>query len=445
VTSETETHRAEAASDVASGVAFDARETGRRFLSPVMARYFERTWSHGRGHRLYDADGQAYLDFATGIATTILGHGHPAVTAAVHAQADRLLHLMNGLGYIEAVSRLAERLAATLPEPLDSVIFGNSGAEAIEAAIKLARRASGRPAIVAFEGAFHGRTYGALSVTTSSPNYQLGHGPLLPDVHIVPYPDAYRRFGGDEAAATATSLDDLSRLLDQVEPSRVAAIVIEPELGEGGYVPAPLDFLRRLRALCDRHGILLISDEVQTGYGRTGRMWGFEHAGIVPDVVCAAKGIANGLPLGAMVASRELHERWGRGAHGSTFGGNPVACAAALAVLDTIEAEGLVANAAARGDQLRAGLDVLAGRDARIGDVRGRGLMLGVEFVRDRETREPDGELGDAVIARCADAGLLLLTCGPAHNIVRWLAPLDVSAAEIDEGLGIFERVLAAG
>jgi 4-aminobutyrate aminotransferase len=421
------------------------RVADARFLSPVMARYFERTWSHGRGHRLYDVDGRAYLDFATGIAVTILGHGHPAVTAAVHAQADRLLHLMNGLGYIEPVSRFAERLAATLPEPLDAVFLGNSGAEAIDAAIKLARRASGRPAIVGFEGAFHGRTYGALSLTTSSPNYQLGHGPLLPDVHIVPYPDAYRRFGGDEAAATAGALESLQRLLDDVDTSRVAAIVIEPELGEGGYIPAPLDFLRRLRDLCDRHGILLVSDEVQTGYGRTGRMWGFEHAGIVPDVVCAAKGIANGLPLGAIVARRELHERWGRGAHGSTFGGNPVACAAALAVLDTIEGEHLVANAASRGDQLRAGLDALAARDPRIGDVRGRGLMLGVDFVKDRGTREPDGDLGDAVIARCADAGLLLLTCGPAHNIVRWLAPLDVSVDEIDEGLGIFERVLAAG
>jgi 4-aminobutyrate aminotransferase len=416
-----------------------------RFLSPVMARYFERTWSHGRGHRLFDVDGNAYLDFATGIAVTILGHGHPAVTAAVHAQADRLLHLMNGLGYTEPVSRFAERLAATLPEPLDAAFLANSGAETIEAAIKLARRASRRPAIVAFEGAFHGRTYGALSITTSSPNYQLGHGPLLPDIHIVPYPDAYRRFGGDDAAASAGALKTLQELLDEIDPNRVAAIVIEPELGEGGYIPAPLDFLRELRALCDRHGILLVSDEVQTGYGRTGRMWGFEHAGIVPDVVCAAKGIANGLPLGAMVASRELHERWGRGAHGSTFGGNPVACAAALAVLDTIQGEGLVANAAARGDQLRAGLDTLAARDRRIGDVRGRGLMLGVDFVKDRATRDPDGELGDAVIARCADAGLLLLTCGPAHNIVRWLAPLDVTADEIDEGLGIFERVLAAG
>jgi 4-aminobutyrate aminotransferase len=421
----------------------DAREVGQRHLSPVMARYFERTWSHGRGHRLYDIDGRAYLDFATGIATTILGHGHPAVTAAVHAQADRLLHLMNGLGYVEPVSRLAERLAGTLPEPLDAVIFGNSGAEAIEAAIKLARRTSGRPAIVAFEGAFHGRTYGALSVTTSSPNYQLGHGPLLPDVHIVRYPDTYRRFGGDEAAATAASLEDLQRLLDQVEPRRVAAIVIEPELGEGGYVPAPLEFLRRLRALCDRHGILLISDEVQTGYGRTGRMWGFEHAGIVPDVVCVAKGIANGLPLGAMVASRELHERWGRGAHGSTFGGNPVACAAALAVLDTIEAEGLVSNAAARGDQLRAGLDLIA-RDARIGDVRGRGLMLGVELVRDRKTKEPAKKETLAVLEAAREMGVLVGKGGLDGNVLRIKPPMCITAEDADFTLDVLDQALGS-
>jgi 4-aminobutyrate aminotransferase len=423
---------------------FDPREAGRRWLSPAMARYFERTWSHGKGHRLYDADGRAYLDFATGIATTILGHRHPAVSAAIHAQVDRMLHVMGGLGYAEPSSRLAQRLASTLPERLDSVFFGNSGAEAIEGALKLARRSSGRPALVAFQGGFHGRTYGALSVTTSSPTYQAGHGPLLPDVHVVPYPQAYRDFGGDEAAATEASLAALERLLaETVAPTDVAAVLIETELGEGGYVPAPLDFLRRLRALCDAHGILLISDEVQTGYGRTGRMWGFEHAGITPDIVCIAKGIANGLPLGAFVAPRELHERWGKGAHGTTFGGNPVSCAAGLAVLETIERERLVENGAARGAQLAGGLREIASGDPRLGDVRGRGLMLGVELVTDAETREPDGSLGDAVIARCADAGLLLLTCGPAHNIVRWLAPLDVTAAEIDEGLAMFEEVVA--
>jgi 4-aminobutyrate aminotransferase len=430
--------------DEAPSPAFDAREVGRQHLSPVMARYFERSWSRGDGHRLYDTDGRAYLDFATGIATTILGHRHPRVNAAIHAQTDRLLHLMQGLGYAEPISRLAERLAAALPAPLDSVFFSNSGTEAVEGALKLARRASGRPAIIAFERAFHGRTFGSLSVTTSNPNYQAGHGPLLPDVHLVPYPQTYRDFAGDEAAATEASLGAIERLLAEVvAPERVAAVLIEVELGEGGYVPAPLDFLRRLRELCDRHGILLICDEIQCGYGRTGRMWAFEHAGVVPDIVCVAKGIANGLPLGAFIARRELHERWGLGAHGTTFGGNPVACAAGVAVLETIEEEGLVANAAARGEQLLGGLRALT-HDARIGDVRGLGLMIGVDFVKDRAPRAPDGALGDAVIARCADEGLLVLTCGPAHNVVRWVAPLNVTADEIDEGLAIFGRVLQA-
>ncbi len=417
---------------------------GQQSLSPAMARYFERTWSHGDGHHLYDAEGHEYLDFATGIATTILGHRHPAVSAAVHAQVDRMLHVMGGLGYIEPVSRLAALLASTLPDPLDTVFFGNSGAEVIDGALKLARRATGRPGIIAFQGGFHGRTYGALSITTSSPNYQAGHGPLLPGVTIAPYPAAYRDFGGDEAAATAGVLDALDRLFaGTMEPSGVAAIVIEPILGEGGYIPAPLDFLVELRAMCDRHGILLVCDEVQTGYGRTGRMWGFEHAGIVPDIVCAAKGIANGLPLGALVSRRELQERWGRGAHGSTFGGNPVSCAAGIAVLETIRDEGLVANSAERGNELDGRLREITEDDPRVGDVRGKGLMLGVELVR-AGTREPDHAAAEAVIQRCADLGLLLLTCGPEHNVVRWLAPLDVASSEIHAGVTIFSQALAS-
>jgi 4-aminobutyrate aminotransferase len=415
---------------------------GRAHLSPVLARYFERDWSHGEGHRLYDADGRAYLDFATGIAVTVLGHRHPAVSAAIHEQTDRLLHLMQGLGYSAPISRLARMLAATLPDPLDTVFFGNSGAEAIDGALKLARRATGRPGIIAFEGAFHGRTFGALSVTTSNPNYQAGHGPLLPGVHLVPFPQP-NLHGGDEHAASAASLAALDRLLgDTTQPADVAAVLIEPVLGEGGYVPAPDEFLRRLRGLCDEHGMLLIADEIQSGYGRTGRMWAFEQAGIVPDVVTVAKAIANGLPLAAIVARRELHERWGLGAHGTTFGGNPVACAAAAAVLETIEREGLVANAAARGEQLMAGLRRLTDGHPRVAEVRGRGLMIGVECVIDRATREPDGNLGNALIARAADEGLLLLTCGAAHNVVRWIPPLNVTADEIDEGLAIFGRVL---
>ncbi|MBA3778337.1 MAG: aspartate aminotransferase family protein [Chloroflexi bacterium] len=415
-------------------------------LSPVLGRYFERSWSHGRGHRLYDTGGRAYLDFACGIATTVLGHAHPAVTRAIHEQADRLVHISNGMGYVEPVSRLAAELAAVLPDPLDTVFFANSGTEAIEGAVKLARRVTGRPGIICFSGGFHGRTLGSVALTTSSINYRTGYEPLLPGVHVAPFPNVYRDWGGDAEAAVSGSLAALDRVLAEViPPSAVAALVIEPIQGEGGFNPAPEGYLRGLRERADRHGILLIADEVQCGYGRTGRMWAFEGAAIVPDVVCLAKAIANGLPLGAIVSRRELHDRWGKGAHGTTFGGNPVACAAGLAVLETIRTEGLVSNAGERGVQLREGLERLVAADEGIGDVRGPGLMIGVEFVRDRATREPDGERADRVIARCADMGLLLLTCGTGHQVVRWIPPLNVAADEIDEGLGIFQRALEGG
>jgi 4-aminobutyrate aminotransferase len=425
-------------------VSAELAERSAAHLSPVLARYFQRAWVRGERHRLYDADGRGYLDFACGIAVTSLGHAHPRVNAAIHAQVDRLLHVCNGLGYLEPVTALADALAATLPDPLDSVFFGNSGTEAVEGAIKLARRATGRTAIIGFTGAFHGRTYGPLSLTTSNLNYRVGHGPFLPDLHVAPFPSVYRAFGGDEARAVRETLAHLELLLaTELPPSSVAAFLIEPVQGEGGYDPAPPAFLRSLRELADRHGILLVADEVQSGLGRTGRMWGFEHAGIVPDVVTVAKSIANGLPLGAIVSSRELMSRWGVGAHGSTFGGNPVACAAAIAVLETMRDEGLVQNAAERGAELTAGLRALMADDPRIGDVRGPGLMIGVEMVRDRATREPDGGAGDAIIARCADEGLLLLTCGPAHNVVRWIPPLDVTSAEIAEALAIFRGALS--
>ncbi len=415
-------------------------------LSPVMARYFQRAWDHGEGHRVYDADGKAHLDFACGIATTVLGHGHPRVAAAAHAQLDRLWHMCSGLGYMEPVSALADAIAGVMPAPLDSVFFGNSGTEAIEGAIKLARRTTGRTHVIAFSGAFHGRTYASLSATSSNLNYRVGHGPFVPGIHIAPFPAVYRDFAGDEGRAVDECLAEVRRLLStELPPQEVAAFLIEPVQGEGGFIPAPAAFLQGLRRIADEHGILLICDEVQCGYGRTGRMWAFEGAEVVPDMVTLAKAIANGLPLAAIVSRRELMERWGRGAHGSTFGGNPVACAAGVAVLDVIREEGLVANAAARGAELLAGLRELAAGDPRIGDVRGPGLMTAVEFVKDRATREPDGAMGDATIARCLDEGLMLLTCGPAHNIVRWIPPLDVNAAEIQEGLGIFRKVLAAG
>jgi 4-aminobutyrate aminotransferase len=412
-------------------------------LSPVLGRYFERSWSHGVGHRLYDTGGRAYLDFANGIAVTALGHAHPRVTAAIHAQADRLIGPTGAIGYSQPVVRLASMLAGTFPDPIDTVMFLNSGSEAIDGALKLARRVTGRPGIVAFRGGFHGRTFGATSVTTSNINYRTGYEPLLPGVYFAPFPAAYRDFEGDDDRATAACLRLLGSLLEAViAPSSVAAILIEPVQGEGGYTPAPADFLRGLRALCDEHGILLIADEVQTGYARTGRMWAFEHAGIVPDIVAVAKAIANGLPLSAIATRRELQERWGRSAHGSTYGGNPVACAAGIAVLETIADEDLVANAAGRGEELTAGLARLKAEDDRIGDVRGPGLMVGVEFVRDRTTGEPDGDLATALVARSAELGLLLLSCGLAHQVVRWIPPIDVSSAEINEGVEIFGEAL---
>jgi 4-aminobutyrate aminotransferase len=412
-------------------------------LSPVLGRYFERSWSHGEGHRLYDTDGRAYLDFANGIAVTALGHRHPRVTAAIHEQADRLIGPTGAIGFAEPVVRLASMLTGVLPDPIDTVMFLNSGSEAIDGALKLARRVTGRPGFVAFQGGFHGRTWGATSVTSSSLNYRTGYEPLLPGVHLLPFPAAYRDFAGDEAAATAASLAALRTLTATTIPaSSIAAVLIEPVQGEGGYTPAPLPFLRALREFCTEHGILFIADEVQTGYARTGRMWGFEHAGIVPDVVTIAKAVANGLPLSAIATRRELQERWGRGAHGSTYGGNPVACAAGIAVLETIRDDGLVENSAARGAELSTGLRALMAEDERIGDVRGPGLMVGVEFVLDRSTREPAGELADAVAARAADLGLLVLTCGPVHQVIRWIPPIDVTAAEIAEGLERFGEAL---
>src|SRR6476660_1204875 len=412
-------------------------------LTPVLGRYFERTWSHGEGHRLFDTDGRGYLDFANGIAVTALGHRHPRVTAAIHQQVDKLIGPINAIGFTAPISELATALAATFPDPLDSVMFLNSGSEAIDGALKLARRVTGRPGIIAFRGAFHGRTFGATSVTTSSLNYRTGYEPLLPGVYFAPYPAAYPEFDGDEERASGAAIEILRSLFTTViAPSQVASLLIEPVRGEGGYNPAAPSFLQALRAVCDEHGILLIADEVQTGFARTGRMWGFEHAGIVPDVVVMAKAIANGLPLSAIASSRALMERWGKSAHGSTYGGNPVACAAGIAVLETIASEALVENAAARGAELRAGLERIAAEEPRIGDVRGPGLMIGVELVTDRETREPNGPLAKALIARAADLGLLVLTCGSTGQVIRWIPPIDATSAEISEAVEIFGEAL---
>ena len=415
----------------------------REHLSPVLGLKPERAIARGAGHRLYSVDGHTYLDFVCGIATSILGHGHPAVNEAIHRQVDTLIHI-NGVGFAEPTARLAAELAAAMPEPLDTVFFSNAGTEVIEGAIKLARRVTGRPGVVSFRGGFHGRTMGSVALTSTNLNYRAGYEPLLPSVYHAPFPDAYRMGGAEEASRQA--LAALRDLLTTETPGRsVAALVLEAEQGEGGYRPAPASFLRGVREICDEYGILWVADEIQCGYGRTGKMWGFEHGDVVPDAVCVAKGIANGLPLSALVTRRELQERWGVGAHGTTFGGNPVACAAGLAVLQTIREEGLVANAAARGAELRAGLVRLQEQDERIGDVRGYGLMIGVEFVTDRTSRTPDEARTSRVLAKAAELGLLLLNCGTHHNVIRWIPPLNVTSEEIGEALEIFDQALRQG
>jgi len=390
----------------------------------------------GRGAMVEDVDGNRYLDFMAGIAVAATGYGHPAVVGAVKEAAERFLHICGSDFYYEGMAALCERLAAVAPGPSKKRVFlTNSGTEAVEGAIKLARNSTRRPALIAFEGAFHGRSYGAMSLTASKSRQRGGFHPLLPDVFHVPYPSPYRD-GRDALARTMTALDDL--LARRLDPRDVAAIFVEPIQGEGGYIVPPAGFLRALRELCDRHGILLVFDEVQCGVGRTGRMFACEHEGVEPDVLLTAKGLGSGMPIGAIV-SKEAVTRWERGSHGSTFGGNPVCCAAALATLDVVES-GLTENAARMGERLLAGLRRLAERHESIGDVRGVGLMIGVEFVKDRATKEPAGDLVHELVQRAFERGVLLL--GAGRSTLRLAPPLVVDEYDVDTGLRVIDEVL---
>ena len=398
-------------------VAFDETWT-----SPSLPRAYPLVPVRGEGSTIEDIDGNLFLDFAAGIAVNSTGHAHPQVVAAIKEQAAELLHFSASDFYLPIYAEVCQRLAGIAPiDGPARVYLGNSGAEAVEASIKLARFATKRPYVVAFLGAFHGRTYGAVSLTASKAKYHAGFGPLLPGVFHAP-------FGHVEDLRW---FDDV--LFDKLAPaSEVAAIVVEPIQGEGGYIVPEDGFLQGLRAICDRHGILLIADEIQSGAGRTGRMWAIEHWDVKPDILLTAKGIASGMPLSAMIARKELLEVWGPGAHGSTYGGNPVACAAGLATIDLLEG-GLVANAAARGEQALAGLRPLADRfDGLVRDVRGKGLMLGVEF----DTPEHAEEVQWA----CFERGLLVLECG--RSSVRLSPALTVSEAETATALRIFQEAV---
>ncbi|HEX5615801.1 MAG TPA: aminotransferase class III-fold pyridoxal phosphate-dependent enzyme [Acidimicrobiia bacterium] len=397
----------------------------------------------GAGCVVTTSDGTEYLDFTSGIAVTSTGHCHPRVVAAIREQAGRFIHAQVNCYRHPLLEQLASTLAELTPAGIDSFFFANSGAEATEAAVKLARWATGRPNIVVMDGSFHGRTMLTMAMTTSKTGYRAGYQPLPAGIFVTPFPRAFE-WGVDEADAVDQALAGLRKLLaTQTAPAETAAVVMEPVLGEGGYLPAPVEYVRGVRELCDEHGILFVADEVQTGFGRTGSMFAIDHSGVRPDIVVMAKGIASGFPIAGIGASAALMERWPVGAHGGTYGGNPIGCAAALATIAVIRDEGLVGNAAARGAQLMDGLAKLQADHPGLGDVRGLGLMVGCELVDDRG--RPDAARTAAILAHARDEHrVLFMSCGTNGNIVRWMPPLVVSADEIDRGLAAFASALAA-
>src|SRR6202047_727952 len=400
-------------------------ERDRPVSSPSYPRDYPFVMARGRGVEVWDVDGNRFLDFAAGIAVCSTGHAHPVVVQAIKSAADDFLHISSDYWH-ERMTRLAERINELDPmrEPVQ-VFICQSGTESVEGALKLARYVTGRPRFIAFLGGFHGRSMGSLAFTASKYTQQAGFFPTMPGVTHVPYPNVYRPLfaGADQGKAI---LDYIENVLftSNVPASEVAAIVVEPIQGEGGYLVPPDGFLQGLRDLCDRHGILLIFDEVQSGVGRTGRMFASQHWGVAPDIMTLAKGLGSGLPIGMTVACRRHMEKWKRGAHGNTYGGNPITCAAALATLDLVEHE-YTANAATVGEYFMGRLRELQNRFGCIGEVRGKGLMIGMELVEDRVSRKPARELVDRVLTRAFHHGLLLLSCGV--STVRFIPPLMIS------------------
>ena len=421
-----------------------AVEADDRLISPSYTRSYPLVAKRGRGARVEDVDGNEFLDFAAGIAVTSTGHCHPEVVAAIQKQAAELIHISGTDFYNEPLTDLAARLSAVAPMPGPHKFFyGNSGAEAVECALKLARYHTGRQNVIAFLGAFHGRTMGALSLTASKPQQKRRFGPMLPGVTHVRYPYAYRGCSGGAQAEEAFSMG-CARYIEEklfktiLPPEEVAAIFVEPIQGEGGYVVAPDNFLRELRAICNRHGILLVVDEVQSGAGRTGKWWAIQHSGVEPDIVCMAKGIASGMPLGVCMARAEIMD-WVPGSHASTFGGNPISLAAALATMDVLEREG-IANAARVGEFMLERLRGWKESHPLIGDVRGRGLMIGMELVKDKATREPAPALRNRWEALAFEKGLMVLGCG--ETSLRLCPPLIISEQEATVAMDILEEAL---
>ena len=423
-------------------------ETTETELAELRAKYVPRgitsahpvTVDRAQGSEIWDISGKRYIDFAGGIGVMNVGHAHPRVMKAVREQLERATHTSFQVVHYESYLRLAERLCEVAPiDGPKKAIFFSTGAEAIENAVKIARAATGRPAVISFRGGFHGRTLLALSLTGSVQPYKQDFGPYATEIYQTPFPYAYRGW------TTEAAMADLENLLEsEVAPKRVAAIVIEPVLGEGGFVPAPLDFLRKLRELADRHGILLIADEIQTGFGRTGKFFAMEHSGVQPDLITVAKSLAAGFPLSGVVGKAEVMDAPDPGGLGGTYGGNPVACAAGLAVMDIMRDEKLAERAARIGSVVEERMQSWAADHEMIGDVRVVGAMAGMELVRDRATKEPADKETAKILGTAREKGLIILRCGVHHNVIRTLMPLTIPDEQLEEGLDMLGASLGA-
>jgi 4-aminobutyrate aminotransferase len=420
-------------------------EGDKKYISPSYTRSYPLVAKRGHGVVVEDVDGNEFFDFSAGIAVTSTGHCHPEVVAAIQKQATELIHMSGTDFYYESMVTLAERLSKIAPMPgPHKVYYGNSGAEAIETALKLARYHTKRTNIIAFYGAFHGRTMGALSLTASKPQQKRRFAPLVPGVTHIRYPDVYRGCEGGAQDAEKFALGCARFIEDKLfkttlPPEEVAAIFVEPVQGEGGYVIAPTVFMQELRRICDRHGILLVADEVQSGIGRTGKWWAIEHTGVHPDIVCSAKGIASGMPLSAVITRAEVMD-WVPGSHASTFGGNPVSIAAALATLDVIEREGLMRNSTEVGNYMLDRMKDWTKKHKLVGDVRGRGLMIGVEIVKDKQTKEYGAAERDRIVELAFERGILFLGCGP--STIRIAPPLVVSHDEGEAAIDVLDECI---
>jgi 4-aminobutyrate aminotransferase len=409
----------------------------KTIIAPVISTDSQIEIVEGDGSWVTDVDGNRYLDFATGIAVTNLGHRPPAVEAAAQEQLSRLWHV-GGSFLFESRANAAEKIIAAAPDSIEQMFFMNSGAEAVEGAIKLAKKTSGRQGVIVFRGGFHGRTMGSVSYTTSRSKYRSGYHPILPSVFVTPFPHPYR-WGMSQEDANAYALNELRLMFKhEVMPDEIAAFLFEPLQGEGGYYPASREFMQAIRDLADEHGILMVVDEVQTGFGRTGAFFTSQIYGIDPDILVMGKAIANGLPLSGVGASKEIFSTWAPGSHGSTFGGNPVSCAASAAVVDTLH--DVLPGVAERSDLAFTRLRDLEERHRTIGDVRGLGLMIGVELVK--EGREPDGEAFGAISQTAEELGMFILGCGPDNNVIRFVPPLNISLEDLDAGIDILDRAL---